>query len=804
MKFNIKDIAEAVKAAPAGIAADCEVDELMIDSRGVVNPATTLFVALTTANNDGHSFIPGLIERGVKNFVVQYLPENLKDSSGVNFLVVEDTLGALQAIGSLCRDRISAPVVAVTGSRGKTFVKECIYAAFDSEAAASAPVDKSDDAKGPTGNARFTVSRSPRSYNSQIGVPLSLWQCNQEADLVVIEAGISTTGEMERLSTIIRPNIGILTAITAEHDGGFASTEEKIAEKIKLFATCDTIIYNADDHQAGSAIKKAYPGKQLVGLHLGRCDTASCNHGYVEALANVLCKNDTPKFSIGACCSISGINTRLDLIDGVNGCRIVYDRFTADIVSLRVALDFIHRRAWQSENRTLVLAATGFAGRAGTLVGELEKYGFSRLILVGSGMDGIPERTGIKIERVNVPEELTADDFCNEAVLVKDTPHLSLAGLYSVLEAKQHETLMEVNLDAVVSNFNFFRSKVNPSTGIICMLKADGYGAGSVELARTLQAQGAAYLAVAVVDEGVELRRAGITMPIIVLNPRAQNYRLMFDFRLEPEVYTLEMLDEIISSAEKLGVEHFPVHIKLETGMRRLGFVKEELPHVAARLNATGAVKASTVFSHLACADDPAEDDYTRGQFACFAECCGLLDSLLTEKPRRHILNSTGIVRFPQYQFDFVRLGIGLYGIPTLFDGSMEALRNVSSLTSPIISLKHWPAGTTVGYNRRGRLTRDSVIATVPVGYADGIDRHLGYGNARFIVNGKQCPTVGSICMDICMIDVTGVECAVGSRVEIFGDNVSPIILANQLSTIPYEILTSISPRVKRVYYREA
>lgn len=336
------------------------------------------------------------------------------------------------------------------------------------------------------------------------------------------------------------------------------------------------------------------------------------------------------------------------------------------------------------------------------------------------------------------------------------------------------------------------------------MLKAHGYGAGSVELARTLQEQGAAYIAVAVVDEGIELRRCGITMPIIVLNPRVLDFYTLFKYRLEPEVFDFDLLKQLIDYFSGFDDDvTFPIHLKIDTGMHRLGFLEGDMAKVGQMLSEAKHLYAKTMFSHLACADDPAEDDYTRNQFAIFNRCYDTLSAMLPYHIQRHILNSTGIIRFPEHQYDYVRLGIGLYGVPTMLDGSMSELRNVSRLVSTVISIKHWKKGDTIGYNRRGVLTRDSVIATVPVGYADGVDRHLGYGNASFIVNGHRCPTVGSICMDICMIDVTDAHCSAGDRVEIFGDNIAPQVLADTLSTIPYEILTSISPRVKRIYYRE-
>ena len=372
-----------------------------------------------------------------------------------------------------------------------------------------------------------------------------------------------------------------------------------------------------------------------------------------------------------------------------------------------------------------------------------------------------------------------------------------------MLEAKQHETVMEVNLDALVNNYNFFRSLLKPTTKMVCMLKASGYGAGSYELAKTVQDSGVAYIAVAVHDEGVELRKAGITAKIMVLNPRVENYKAMFAYNLEPEVYCLDECRMIIREAQKNGISHYPVHIKLDTGMHRLGFLEEQLPELIDLLHSQDAIEPATVFSHLAVADEPEKDDYTQQQFDYFDRCCAKLQAAFSHKIMRHILNTTGIVRFPEHQCDMVRLGIGLYGIATTNDGSESSLVPVSSLRSVIISIKEWDEGITIGYGRRGVLKRKSRIATIPVGYADGIDRHFGNGNISMWVNGTLCPTVGNICMDVCMIDVTDADCHEGDNVEIFGEHIAVERLAEVRGTIPYEILTSISTRVKRVYYRE-
>lgn len=791
MRISINEIADMVGAQAS---TRCEISELMVDSRSVTNPAATLFVALTSPNNDGHHFLNELAGRGCRDFVVDR--RHAADRSiaalgaieGVNLLVVDDTLAALQQIGAGARRRSPARFVGVTGSRGKTTVKEMIFQALEPE---------------------MRVGRSPRSFNSQIGVPLSLWGLAADAQLAVIEAGVSQAGEMERLEAMIDPEVVIITDITDEHAEGFASREAKIAEKLLLARRAKAVIYNADDAEVRRQVE-LLEGKRLIGVRAGDSVSAIDNLHYVKALLAYLGFDEERIATMTGRCY--AVTPRLQVVEGNGGSKLIVDELTPDLVSLRGALDFMNRRVGGDNDRVVLFASEAYSADFERMVKLAASFGVTRLMSVGPGGQKLREVAGRVAPAVDVMvfttvneliERLSPDFFGSSTVLIEGRPGDGLDAVFSMLEAKQHETVMEVNLDAMIHNFNFFRSKVRPTTGVICMLKAHGYGAGSIELARTLQSQGAAYLAVAVVDEGVELRLAGITMPIIVLNPRAQNHRMMFRYRLEPEIYSLEMLDEVIADARLYGVKDFPVHIKLETGMRRLGFVEDELDVLAARLSEVDEVRASTFFSHLSSADDVSEDDYTRGQFAAFERYCDHLDRRLPYTAKRHILNSTGIARFPEMQYDFVRLGIGLYGIPTIFDGSESALRPVSSLSSVIISIKRWKAGDTVGYNRRGRLERDSVIATVPIGYADGLDRHLGNGRSEMVVNGKRCPTVGNICMDICMIDVTDAECRVGDRVEVFGPTVTAIELADRLGTIPYEILTSISPRVKRVYFRE-
>ncbi len=507
------------------------------------------------------------------------------------------------------------------------------------------------------------------------------------------------------------------------------------------------------------------------------------------------------------------VTTRLEVIEGVNNCLVIYDNYTSDLHSLAPALDFMNRRPRGNRTTTLILSdvmheALPPSKRYKAVADLARRRGIDRVIGIGEEISANSRYFNSQAiffpDTAAMLDAMGPDDFHDEMILIKGAPGFSFERVSDMLEARQHETVMEVNLDAMVHNFNLFRAMLKPTTGIVCMVKASGYGAGSYELARSLQSQGAAYLAVAVLDEGVELRRAGITMPIMVLNPRVVNYRTLFAYNLEPEIYSFDILHEIISAAENCGLTDYPVHIKLDTGMHRLGFLEKDIPEITDILRRQKAVRPVSVFSHLAAADDPMMDDYTLSQFEYFDRCTDLLQRGFNHYIMRHILNSTGISRFPEHQYDLVRLGICLYGIATMHDGSQDELRPVSSLYTTVISIKEWPAGTTVGYNRRGLLHRDSVVATIPVGYADGLNRHLGNGHHSVMINGTLCPIVGSICMDACMVDVTDCsECHVGDRVEIFGPEIPVDTIAETLDTIPYEILTSVSSRVKRVYYRE-
>ncbi len=699
------------------------IKRVLTDSRSLRSAADSVFFALRTANNDGHKFIPELAAKGVRLFVVEEIPQGVD----AEFIVVENTHDALQKAAADFRSSFKGQVIAVVGTKGKTLVKEWLAEAM---------------------SRRFSVTRSPRSWNSQVGVPMAMLGMDPEADFAIIEAGFSEPGEMERLEKIIRPDIVVVTS------GNESDTEMmKIARNARMVINPD---FEGDwlerDHRVVEQTLAA------IGLELPE--------GIIRPL-----------------------HTRLDAADGVNNCTIVTDRFSCDLFSLDSALDFVLRRK-PADRRLTVILDTLRDGASLPVIPEAD-----RVIYVGPG--------GLTAEEFQ--SRYSVSDFANELILAKGEDGGVVATFAEQLKARHHETVLEVNLDAIVHNFNHFRALVRPETGIVAMVKASGYGAGAYELAKTLQTQGAAYLAVAVVDEGEELRRAGITMPIMALNPKVTNYDSLFGNRLEPEIFSFGMLDEIIREGSKRGVKEYPIHVKFDTGMHRLGFLEDDIEQLVSKLKGTDVVRVASVFSHLATADCLDMDDYTLGQLSLFTGICEQMKQGLGYEFKRHILNSAGIARFPEYQFEMVRLGISLYGVDTIGIDETRGLRTVSTLRSLIISVKEWPAGTPIGYGRRTVLDRQSRVATVPVGYADGLDRHLGNRVGKVWVNGQLCPILGNICMDACMVDITdaGESVGVGSSVEFFGENLPVSSVSDLLQTIPYEVLTSVSPRVKRVYYRE-
>ncbi len=787
MKFSVKDIKDITRAELVGMKnGNTTVDSYLFDSRSlpaVLPGSTTLFFALTSEAADGHAFIPELYASGLRLFMVEHIPNEAYRLPEATFIKVSSVTKALETLASEARRRIKGIVIGITGSAGKTVVKEMLYRTLT--------------------NHRHQTSRSPRSWNSRIGVPMSMLEANETDEFVIIEAGIDTTGNMDSLESVIRPELGILTTITDAHDNGFTSREEKIREKARLFKNSRAIICDGEPPLVADILRRMYPNTKIIAID--SLSRTAIDRALARMALSTLGTKDVVMDE-----SVEPVSNRLDVHEGVNDCVMLHDGFTHDLRSLRWALDFMRRRATATRANTLILSDLFKASDAdyADLAILLDRFNISRLIAIGPELHDHKDQFSpkVKVEFVNSTKNFLRDydinRFSSETILIAGEPQQEFIAIKAALESPRHDTIFEIDLDAVVHNFNRYRSMLKPTTGLVGMVKASAYGTGALEISKTLQSQGAAYLAVAVVDEGVELRRGGITMPIMVLNPVTTNYAALFRYRLEPSVFSLRELHKLVEESRKAGITEFKAHIKLDTGMHRVGFTEEELPELIKALGEKSPLRVASVFSHLATADCPDESEYTEMQLAIFDRASQTIINALPYPIKRHILNTAGIMTHPEHQYDMVRLGIGLYGISPIEDDC--GLRPVATLKSTIISLKRWPAGTTVGYARRGLLTRDSVIATIPIGYADGLDRHLSCGATNFIVRGVECPTVGNICMDQCMIDVTDVpDAKIGDDVEIFGNGKRVEQLADILETIPYELLTSVSPRVKRIYFRE-
>lgn len=806
------------------------IANLLTDSRSLFDAAASIFFAISTPATDATRFMRGLYDRGVRCFVADSVPVDMQGLPEAVILTVDDPLGALQKVAER-RGGAGGEIVAITGSKGKTTLKELMYQVLS-------PVRK--------------ISRSPRSYNSQIGVPLSMWEITPDTELTLIEAGISRSGEMARIARCISPDTVIITGIDNEHDDGFPSRAAKVGEKVSLASaeSVKKLIYCMDDGDIAEAVSLLPERVERFGWTLNKnlpTDAAKVVFTIPEssegqsagltfthkAIKGRIRINLPEEADIRNFCTlitfliadgfgakeieelmtgVHPVETRLSVTDGVNGCNVIYDAYPSDLSSLAPALDFLMRRCTQDQQPLVIItdpekSESSYEEMFVKMADLFSHRGINHIIGIGpeftkyAGLFGAGGRFFRSVPEAQ--DSLKNDLPTKSCILLKGSEDYPLTHIRELLEVRTHETVLEVNLDAMIRNYNYFRSRLPSSTGLIAMVKASGYGAGSYEIAKTLQDAGAAYLAVAVLDEGIDLRRQGIVMPIMVMNPRVADYGQMFENHLEPEIYTRAMLDDVMTYAEQNGIKDYPIHIKLDTGMHRMGFIEAELPELMERIGETEAVRISSVFSHLATADMPDMNDYTEMQLATFERCSSYMLSHCGYPFKRHVLNSAGILRFPQYHYDMARLGIGLYGVNTLPPEMEKPLSTVSTLKTCIINLRKWKAGTTVGYARRGRLQRDSVVATIPIGYADGMNRHFGNGAIKVLVNGREAPTIGNICMDACMIDVTGIDCREGDTVEIFGNNMPVSRLSDALDTIPYEILTSVSPRVKRVYYRE-
>ena len=820
MSYTIENIVNLLDVKRIG---NCEsnVDWLLTDSRSLCFAEETLFFALKSKRNDGHKYIPDLYERGVRNFVVSDLPQNMDAYTDANFLQTDNPLKALQKLAEKHRAKFDIPVVGITGSNGKTVVKEWIYQLLSPD---------------------HIVTRSPRSYNSQIGVPLSVWLMNEKTEVAVFEAGISEMNEMEHLQSIIRPTIGILTNIGGAHQENFYSLNDKCMEKLALFKDCDVVVYDGDNEMISSCVSKCLFGAREIAWSkvdnerplyiesIKKGDTSTTiryrylgmpNEYTIPFIDDASVENSLHSLAVALYMMVPAeeitrrmallepVAMRLEVKEGKNNCTLINDSYNSDLASLDIALNFMARRSEEmGRKRTLILSDLLETGQSSKFlyrqVADLVKtHGVDRVIGIGTEISEASSRFEVEKHFFHTTEEFLSSDWLlnlrNEVVLIKGSRSFHFDLITERLELKVHETILEINLNALVDNLNHYRSKLKPDTKMVCMVKASAYGAGSYEIAKTLQDHRVDYLAVAVADEGSELRKAGITSSIIIMNPELTSFKTLFDYKLEPEVYNFHLLNELIKAAEKEGVNNFPIHIKLDTGMHRLGFAPSEVPELIRRLKRQSAVIPRSVFSHLVGSDSTRFDAFTRRQIEMFEQATEELQSAFTHKILRHICNTAGIARYPGAQFDMVRLGVGLYGVDPFTN---RMLHNVSTLKTTILQIRDVPQEETVGYSRKGRLDRDSRIAAIPIGYADGLNRHLGNGRAWCLVNGRRAPYVGNICMDVCMIDVTDIDCKEGDKVIIFGEGLPVTELAEILDTIPYEILTSVSTRVKRVYYQ--
>lgn len=825
IRYTIADIADIIGAhAVVGSEAEPQsiIELLLTDSRSVSIGECTAFFALVTPHGNGHSYIDQLYQQGVHCFVVEQLPNACEQYTRACFLCVTNTLQALQALATYHRSQLDTPVIGITGSNGKTIVKEWLYQLM-------------------SGWRR--VARSPRSYNSQIGVPLSVWLLGASAEIGVIEAGISQRGEMAVLAPIVAPTIGVITTIGDAHQEYFESETQKCLEKLRLFASSKVIVYHADDTRISQCIAQAnLPAKRLgwsftdsnalLWIHTCRKEVTNTFIAYsyigfegefqlpftddasiqnaIHCLAVCLYLRMPQQKIANQMQRLEPVAMRLEVMQGVRGCTVINDSYNSDYHSLDIALDFMARRA-QNKRKVLVMSDMLQSGEPAQhlyqRVAHLVKLrGINEVIAVGPDLAAhtaafAPLPTSAYTSTEALRQSRYLETLSDAVVLLKGARPFAFDTLADLLLYKVHETTLEVNLSALERNYNHYRSLLPEAVRLMCMVKANAYGAGAVEVSKTLQEHHVDYLAVAVADEGVELRKAGITTNIVVMNPERSAFRTLFTYGLQCEVYSFDLLEALIEAAEREGITHFPIHIKLDTGMSRLGFLPDsDIPALIQRLHTQQALSVRSVFSHLAGSDSAEHDAFTAQQYARFKHGADQLCAAFSHPIVRHICNSAAIERFPNMHEDMCRLGLGLYGISPV---TGQMLHPVMTLRTTLLQIHALSAGESVGYSRRTIVQRDTRIAVLPIGYADGLNRLLSNGKGHCLVHGQPAPYLGNICMDVCMIDVTDIDCQVGDTAIIFGEELTPTAMAETLQTIPYEILTRVSERVKRVYYRE-
>jgi alanine racemase len=817
-QYSILQVQQII-AATATIVRENNISILLTDSRQISNPVESLYFALT-GRRDGHEFIAEAYNHGVRNFVIKNQPT--ADYPAANFLVVPDVLKALQTLAAHHRSRFNLPVIGITGSNGKTIVKEWLYQLMAG--------DKN-------------IVRNPKSYNSQIGVPLSVWQIQEDNDLGIFEAGISTVNEMDALDAIIQPTLGVLTHMGSAHDEGFESRSQKVLEKLKLFKNVELLVHNYDQLLEYKAdlpavttftwslnfkeadlyvfsetviskrfyLRAMYKGNEVECL-IPFLDEASVENAIV-CWATLLALGYSAEEVDERLEHLSAVSMRLEMKTGINDCSVIDDSYNSDIRSLEIALNFLQQQN-QHKIKTLILSDIFQSGLPPQelyrqVADMVKNKRIDKFIGVGEALfqhqdlfADIPQ-TFFYTYTADMLRHRKEINFNNEAILIKGSRSFEFERISRALAQKAHETMLEINLNALLGNLNFYKSKLQPGVKLMAMVKAFSYGSGTFEVANILQYNKVDYLAVAYIDEGVALRQAGITLPVMVLNPEPSAFEKLIEFNLEPEIYSFGLLDKFVRYAQQHQVSQYPVHLKIDTGMHRLGFEDFELDALCDLLTENAYIKVQSVFSHLVASDNEAHDAFTHKQIKQFKLAFEQVEQALGYTVIKHISNTSAIIRWPDAQFDMVRLGIGLYGIDAAVPDHLNGLQPIATLKTSISQVKHIIAGDTIGYNRNGSLLKDGRIATVRIGYADGYLRAFGNGVGKMMVKGVLVPTVGNIAMDMCMIDVSAVEVKEGDEVIVFNEQQTIEDLAEQIGTIPYEILTNISQRVKRVYFYE-
>ncbi len=831
IRYTIEDIAKICKGKlKSKNILFSKVSYISLDSRKISYPEETVFFAIKSKLRDANLFLENIFQKGVRNIVTDDVTIKPAQFPGCNILLVGNTMDAFQSLAIYHRSQFSGKkltVIGVTGSNGKTIVKEWLNHILEKD---------------------FSIVRSPKSFNSQVGVPLSVLNITSKNDLAIFEAGISQPGEMKKLEKIIKPQIGIFTNIGNAHDEGFKNIQQKIREKLLLFKNAEYLIFSSDDEKLLEAInlfqqkntqlnlfcwgkkatnslritevKKTNYSSQIEAIYKGRkvqikipfTDEASLQNAiHCWSVVLILNKNSSSvqkRFS-----SLYPIEMRLELKSGINRCDIINDSYSNDLYSLGIALDFLDQQK-QHPGRTVIFSDIVQSGIEpvklyNQVASLLQQKKVDKLLGIGpdiflqqKAFSGLKNKSFFK----STEQFLTTiflSSFHDETILIKGARQFEFEKISHLLERKVHQTVLSINLSSIAYNLKQYKAKLNPSTKIMVMVKAFGYGSGSHEIASVLEYNKADYLAVAYADEGIELRNAGITLPIMVMNTDVSTFDLLINYNLEPEIFSFGLLKDFSDFLKKSEIENYPVHLKIDTGMHRLGFLEDEMDNLTKQLKNAHRLKIKTVFSHFAASDDPKEDNFTLAQFDTFNRCCIKLKKVLNYYFDKHIDNTSGISRHPEFQLDMVRLGIGLHGIDSN-QKMQKNLKNVSTLITTISQIKKIKAGETVGYGTKARVQKDSIIAIARIGYADGYSRRFGNGVGKMVVKNKIVPTIGNICMDMTMLDITGVkEIKEGDEVIVFGESLSLQSLAGWAGTIPYEIMTSISQRVKRIYFEE-